>query len=297
MDAAGTPRRAADATVNGIEEHDTVVVGGGQAGLTIGHLLMTRGRDVVILDAHERIGDAWRRRWDSLRLNTPAKYDGLPGLPIGDDGLAFPTKDEFADYLERYAAVDGLPVVTRARVIGLDPSEDRYLLTTDGGRRFAAPNVVIATGPYQVPRRPPFADRLASDIVSLHSDEYRDPGRLAPGRVLVVGFGNSAAEIALDVSRTHRTWISGRPSGQPPTGGARGITTAPSTGLPACTCSGSTCCTRRVRERWSASAGTRAESHGGSSRPRPSCQAMPAPRLPRRTRRRDGVTAPRRGPA
>ncbi|WP_400995465.1 flavin-containing monooxygenase [Agromyces sp. GXQ0307] len=216
MDATGTPRRAADVAPNGIELHDTVVVGGGQAGLTIGHELAEQRRDFVILDAHDRIGGAWRRRWDSLRLNTPAKYDALPGHAFGDDPLAFPTKDEFADYLEHYVGVGGLPVVTGAHVVALDPIADRYVLTTADGRRFAAANVVIATGPHQVPRRPAFADRLAPHIVSLHSDEYRSPAQLAPGRVLVVGFGNSASEIALDVSRSHETVISGRPSGQLP---------------------------------------------------------------------------------
>ncbi|WP_353815899.1 flavin-containing monooxygenase [Agromyces sp. SYSU T00266] len=216
MDATGTPRRAAGATVNGIEQHDTVVVGGGQAGLTIGAELARLGRDQVILDAQERVGQAWRRRWDSLRLNTPAKYDALPGLAIGDDPFAFPTKDEFADYLERYAAATALPIVTGARVTVLERLDDHYVLTTAGGRRFAAANVVIATGPHQVPRLPSFAGRLAPHIVSLHSDRYRNPGQLAPGRVLVVGFGNSASEIALDVSRSHETWISGRPSGELP---------------------------------------------------------------------------------
>ncbi|GAA2037968.1 NAD(P)/FAD-dependent oxidoreductase [Agromyces tropicus] len=220
MDATGTPRRAADAVVNrtpgGTDEHDTVVVGGGQAGLTIGAELVRQGRDVVILDAYERIGQAWRRRWDSLRLNTPAKYDGLPGMAMGEDRFAFPTKDEFADYLERYAAAGALPVRTGARVVALDPVDGRYVLETADGRRFRAANVVIATGAHQVPRRPSFADRLAPEIVSLHSDEYRNPGQLAPGRVLVVGFGNSASEIAFDVSRSHETWISGRPTAELP---------------------------------------------------------------------------------
>ncbi|MGR2752041.1 flavin-containing monooxygenase [Agromyces arachidis] len=199
-----------------IEQHDTVVVGGGQAGLTIGHELARRGVDFAILDAHDRIGEAWRRRWTSLRLNTPAKYDGLPGMAVGPDGLAFPTKDEFADYLERYAAAEALPVLTGCHVVALDRLGERYVVATADGRRFVASNVVIATGPHQVPRTPAFAAGLAPHIVSLHSDEYRDPGQLAPGRVLVVGFGNSAAEIALDVSRSHDTWISGRPSGQLP---------------------------------------------------------------------------------
>ncbi|MGR0321061.1 flavin-containing monooxygenase [Agromyces sp. ZXT2-3] len=215
MDATSTGRDP-DATGRPIEEYDTVVVGGGQAGLTIGAELRSRGRDILILDAQDRVGAAWRRRWDSLRLNTPARYDALPGMPIGSDGLAFPTKDEFADYLERYAAARALPVVTGARVVRLGREDGRYVLATADGRAYTAANVVLATGAHQIPRVPEFAAGLAPDILSLHSHEYRSPDRLAPGPVLVVGFGNSATEIALDVSRTHETVISGRPSGQLP---------------------------------------------------------------------------------
>jgi putative flavoprotein involved in K+ transport len=222
MDAIDMPRRAGDAGT-GLEEHDVVVVGGGQAGLTIGYELMQRRRDLVILDAHERVGEAWRRRWDSLRLNTPAKYDGLPGMMLGTDGLAFPTKDEFADYLEHYASATALPVVTGARVVRLERADGRYVAVTLDGRRFGAADVVLATGAHQVRRTPAFAGRLAPDVVQLHSDEYRNPGQLAPGPVLVVGFGNSASEIALDVSKTHETWISGRPSGQLPVRHGRAV--------------------------------------------------------------------------
>jgi putative flavoprotein involved in K+ transport len=194
---------------------DTVVIGGGQAGLAIAHHLAQQHRDLVILDAHERVGDAWRLRWDSLRLFTPAKYDGLPGLPFPGDRLGFPTKDEQADYLEAYAEHFGLPVRTGVRVDRVHRVDGRFVVEA-GARRWEAENVVLATGGHQVPRVPEFAGRLAASMLQLHSSEYRNPAQLRPGPVLVVGIGNSGAEIALDVSGTHATTVAGTPSGEFP---------------------------------------------------------------------------------
>ena len=142
---------------------DTVVIGGGQAGLAIAYHLAQQHRDLVILDAHERVGDAWRLRWDSLRLFTPAKYDGLPGMPFPGDRLGFPTKDEQADYLEAYAAHFGLPVRTGVHVDRVRRDGDRFVVEA-GARRWEAENVVLATGGYQVPRVPEFAGRLAASV-------------------------------------------------------------------------------------------------------------------------------------
>jgi putative flavoprotein involved in K+ transport len=194
---------------------DTVVVGGGQAGLAMGYYLALHNRDFVILDAQNRVGDAWRQRWDSLRLFTPAKYDGLPGLPISGDRLGFPAKDDVADYLEAYAAHFHLPVSTGVRVDRLWRDGDRYVVAA-GEREWRAAHVVVATGGSQVPTVPSFAAGLAPSVVQLHSAAYRNPAQLRPGAVLVVGVGNSGAEIALELSRTHRTWIAGRPSGEIP---------------------------------------------------------------------------------
>ena len=194
---------------------DTVVIGGGQAGLAIGHHLAQQDRDLVILDAHERIGDAWRRRWDSLRLFTPAKYDGLPGMPFPGDRYAFPTKDELADYLEAYAGRFDLPVRTGVHVDRVRRVGDRFVVEA-GERRWEAENVVLATGGHQAPRIPKAADRLGASVLQLHSSAYRNPSQLRPGPVLVVGMGNSGAEIALEVSRSHTTTIAGAPSGELP---------------------------------------------------------------------------------
>jgi putative flavoprotein involved in K+ transport len=200
---------------NDTERFETVVIGGGQAGLTTGYHLANQGRPFVILDGDERVGDAWRKRWDSLRLFTPAKYDGLVGSPFPAPSVSFPTKDEMADYLEAYAARFDLPVRTGVRVDRLFRLEDRYVVTA-GDRRFETDHVVVATGAHHIPKVPAFAAELDPNIVELHSSRYQSPAQLGDGGVLVVGIGNSGAEIALEVSRSHRTWLSGKPSGQIP---------------------------------------------------------------------------------
>lgn len=194
---------------------DTIIVGGGQAGLALGYFLAGQGRDFAILDAHQRVGDAWRQRWDSLRLFTPSKFDGLPGLPFPGDRLSFPAKDEVADYLEAYAGRFSLPVHVGVRVDRLWQENSHYVVTADGNR-WESTNVVVATGGCQSPRIPDFASQLGPSIVQLHSSDYRNPAQLRPGPVLVVGVGNSGAEIALDVSRTHPTILAGKPSAELP---------------------------------------------------------------------------------
>ena len=197
------------------ERFETVIIGGGQAGLSVGYHLARRGLPFVILDASERIGDSWRKRWDSLRLFTPARYDGLPGMPFHAPAHTFPTKDEMADYLAAYAARFELPVRTGVRVDRLSKAGDRFVLTA-GGRRFEAEQVVVAMASYQSPRVPPFAQRLNPGIVQLHSSEYRNPSQLRDGGVLIVGAGNSGSEIALEAARGHPTWMSGRDTGHIP---------------------------------------------------------------------------------
>jgi putative flavoprotein involved in K+ transport len=200
---------------NGTEHVETVIIGGGQAGLQTAYYLAKRGRRFVVLDANARVGDAWRKRWDSLRLNTPARYSGLDGHRLSRSRATFPTKDEMADYLEAYAARFDLAVRTGVRVDAVQRDGDRFVVAA-GSQRLEADNVVVATGACQCPKTPDFASRLGQHIVQLHSSQYKDPSQLRPGDVLLVGAGNSAAEIGYEVSRTHRTWLSGRPAGQIP---------------------------------------------------------------------------------
>jgi putative flavoprotein involved in K+ transport len=197
------------------EPIETVVIGGGQSGLAVGYHLTRQRRPFVILDANERIGDSWRKRWDSLRVFTPARLDGLPGMPFPATASSFPTKDEVADYLAAYAARFDLPVRTGVRVDRLARLGDRFVVTS-GDRRFEADNVVVAPGAYHNPRVPVFAPELDPATVQMHSSEYRNPSQLREGGVLVVGAGNSGAEIAWEASRRHRTWLSGRDTGREP---------------------------------------------------------------------------------
>lgn len=198
-----------------LERVQTVVIGGGQAGLSVGYHLARLGVPFVILDAAQRIGDAWRNRWDSLRLFTPARYDGLPGMPFPAAAHAFPTKDEMADYLEAYAARFNLPVRSGMRVTRLTRRDGRFLVAA-GDRQFEADNVVVAMANYQRPVVPGFAAELDPRIVQLHSLDYRGPAQLAAGEVLVVGAGNSGADIAMELVPNRTTWLSGRDTGHIP---------------------------------------------------------------------------------
>jgi putative flavoprotein involved in K+ transport len=197
------------------ERFETVIIGGGQAGLAAGYHLARRGVPFQILDAGERIGDSWRNRWDSLRLFTPAHFDGLPGMRFPAPKWTFPTKDEMADYLQAYVDRFELPVRMGMSVNGLRRDGDRYVVTS-GERRFEADRVIVATGAFRIPKVPGFAFDLDPSIVQLHSSEYRNPGQLASGDVLVVGLGNSGAEITSEVARSHGTWLSGKETGQIP---------------------------------------------------------------------------------
>lgn len=194
---------------------DTMVIGGGQAGLAIGYYLKKQGRKFVILDANPRIGDAWRQRWDSLRVFTPAKYNGLPGIPFPADPLSFPTKDEVADYLEGYAAALDLPVCTGVKVERLWQDGDHYIAASNGNR-WEARNVVVANGAERRPKVPAFSADVSPAIVHFHSSAYKNPGQLQDGPVLVVGLGNSGAEIAREVCRTHTTFVAGKAAGEIP---------------------------------------------------------------------------------
>ena len=197
------------------DTYETIVIGGGQAGLSIGYHLAKRNGQFVVLDENERVGDAWRKRWDSLRLFTPARFNGLPGMPFEAPRWSFPTKDEMADYLEAYADRFALPVRTGVKVERV-VQEDGRLVVSLGDKRLEARNVVVATGAHRVPKLPEFAGQLDPRIVQLHSADYRNPSQLQDGPVLVVGVGNSGAEIAYELAETHRCLLAGAANGEIP---------------------------------------------------------------------------------
>jgi putative flavoprotein involved in K+ transport len=195
---------------------ETVIIGAGQAGLATGYHLQRLGRSFAILDGNARVGDNWRQQWDSLLLYSPAKYDALPGLPFPAKPWSYPGKEQVADYLASYAARWKLPVRMNTRVRSLDRTPNGYLVTTQHATIECA-NVVIATGTFgRTPNVPDFAADLDPSILQLHSSEYRRPGQLNDGPVLVVGASHSGADIAYEVADTHETTLCGRDCGQLP---------------------------------------------------------------------------------
>jgi len=181
---------------------DVTVIGAGQAGLAIGYFLAEQERRFTILEASDSIGAAWRARWDSLVLFTPRRYDSLPGLRFPGDPDGYPGRDEVIDYLDSYASTFELPVELNSAVQSVAFSGDRFILDL-GARTFQADQVVVATGPFQVLRVPPFAADLASDVVQIHSTGYRRPSDVPEGTVVVVGGGNTGFQIAKELSASH----------------------------------------------------------------------------------------------
>jgi putative flavoprotein involved in K+ transport len=193
------------------EQLDTIVIGGGQAGLATGHELAERGRRFVILDASQRVGDAWRNRWDSLVLFTPRSYSALPGLAMSGHPSGYPAKDEMADYLERYAAHFALPTRLNSLVRALERTGNGFRISTDD-TALEARTVVIATGAFQTPAIPGIAHLVSSAVHQSTPATYKNPLSVPAGTVLVVGDGATGRQIARELSATHSVLLAtGRP--------------------------------------------------------------------------------------
>jgi putative flavoprotein involved in K+ transport len=189
------------------ERLDVTVIGAGQAGLAIGYFLARQGRRFVIIDGADSIGSAWQARWDSLTLFTPRRYDSLPGLEFPGDQDSYPRRDEVIEYLERYAETFKLPIALDYGVRSLSLTDDSFVLDVEDGSSIEADQVVVATGPFQVPRIPAFAADLGPDVFQTHSTGYRNPADLPAGRVLIVGGGNTGFQIAQELAATHEVHL------------------------------------------------------------------------------------------
>jgi putative flavoprotein involved in K+ transport len=188
-------------------EREVVIVGGGQAGLAIGYYLAEQGRRFTILEAADAPAAAWRARWDSLELFTAARYDGLPGRPFPGDPDRYPGRDEVVAYLTDYARDFELPVELDSRVRAIHGTDNAYRVELED-RSYDAEHVVIATGPFQTPRVPAIAEHLDPEVVQFHTSTYRRPDDLPPGRVLVVGGGNTGFQIAAELADSHEVHLS-----------------------------------------------------------------------------------------
>jgi putative flavoprotein involved in K+ transport len=193
-----TPRR---------EPYEVAVIGAGQAGLAVGYFLASQGRSFVILDAGDEIGSAWRDRWDSLTLFTPRRYDGLPGLTFPGDPDGYPTRGEVVSYLQSYAAKFALPVELGSAAHSVTRDDGAFVIELDGAQ-IRAEQVVVATGSFQTPRVPAMAAGLDPGVVQLHSSAYRTPDAIPPGRVLVVGGGNTGFQIAQELAGSREVHLS-----------------------------------------------------------------------------------------
>ena len=182
--------------------YDAIVIGGGQAGLSIGHFLARSRRSFVILERANEIAPAWRERWDSLKLFTPRRYDALPGMPFPGDPDGYPGRDEVSAYLRSYATEFDLPVKLDCPVHTLRRGGDGRFEAELDDEILTADQVIVATGPFQDPRVPDFASDLAADVMQMHSTAYRVPADLPKGTIAVVGGGNTGFQIAEELAST-----------------------------------------------------------------------------------------------
>jgi putative flavoprotein involved in K+ transport len=208
MSARDASAERVNTAEEGARDHvEVAVVGGGQAGLAMGHDLRQQGRRFVILERGDSIAPAWRERWDSLTLFTPRSYSALPGVPFPGDPDGYPVRDEVIAYLERYAETFELPIKLNSDVRRLSEDDGRFVLDVDG-RMIMADQVVVATGPFQTPYVPKLAEQLDSEVWQAHSTGYRRPSDGPEGTVLVVGGGNTGFQISKELSATHNVVLS-----------------------------------------------------------------------------------------
>lgn len=181
--------------------YNTIIVGGGQAGLAMGYYLKKRGQNFIILDAHTKVGDSWRIRYDSLKLFTPRSHSSLPGLKLAGDQNGYPTKNEIADYLEDYQKKFDIPISLNNKVTQVIKEGGVFKISTTSKEPYFCKNIIIATGPFQVPFIPELSESLGSDIYQCHTVDYKNPSQLKEGQTLIVGGGNSGMQITTELAK------------------------------------------------------------------------------------------------
>ncbi|WP_027093254.1 flavin-containing monooxygenase [Cohnella thermotolerans] len=186
---------------------DVLIIGGGQAGLAAAYYLAQRDIPYIILDKGKEIGEVWKNRYDSLTLFTPRNYSQLPGHFLIGNPNEYPTKDEIALALKQYAEKHQFHIRLNTEVLSLIRKNDEFQAETNQGL-FTSQHVIVATGPFQKPFIPPLSNNLDKSIKQLHSANYRNLDDLNKGSVLVVGSGNSGAQIAVELAGSHRVILS-----------------------------------------------------------------------------------------
>lgn len=191
-----------------MERAEVIVVGGSQTGLVAAYFLAKAGIPFLVLDSGSRIGDAWRNRWDSLRLFTIAQYCELPGLRFPGRRGRFPDKNEMADYLEEFARTNKLSVRLNTEVVSLTKRPDGSFLLESNNGIFEAEHVIIATGAQRLGNVPPLSKKVGDEVFQIHTGEYVNPRQIPGNRVVVVGAANSGAQIATELAKTHQVTLS-----------------------------------------------------------------------------------------
>lgn len=186
--------------------YDTIVIGAGQAGLATAFYLKKFKYNFLIIDKGKEVGESWKNRYDSLVLFTPRMYNALPGLTLEGERHGFPTKDEIVTYLKQYVKEFDLPIQFQTEVVKMQHQQEIFTIETTQGI-FQTKQVIVATGAFQSPRIPSFSSNIAKDIFQIHSTQYKNPTQLKAGNVLVVGGGNSGAQIAYEISKERETLL------------------------------------------------------------------------------------------
>ncbi|MGY4713612.1 flavin-containing monooxygenase [Bacillus amyloliquefaciens] len=186
--------------------YDTIVIGAGQAGISVGYYLKKSKQKFIILDKSHEVGESWKNRYDSLVLFTSRMYSSLPGMPLEGDKHGLPSKNEIAAYLKKYVERFEIPIQLRTEVISVQKLKNYFLIRTSR-EEYQTKNLVMAAGPFHTPNIPSISRDVADHIHQLHSSQYKHSKQLAPGNVLVVGGGNSGAQIAVELSKERVTYL------------------------------------------------------------------------------------------